>query len=77
VLASSQAEVGTRDSKAERDGDRDGDRDRGGTTGAFALSAVRSALIEWSINLGGEQIQALYCYLLRFKINLLTDDSLF
>ena len=45
VLASSQADVGARDSSSKSKGEI--------LTGAFGLTSVRSALVEWSINLGG------------------------
>jgi hypothetical protein len=65
VLASSQTDIGTRDIKGGGGSDSSGwsnggakDGYKGGvgavntTTGAFGLTALRSALVEWSINLG-------------------------
>ena len=46
VLASSQTDVGARESKSRSEG-KEG-------SGALGLSAVRRAMVEWSINLGGD-----------------------
>ena len=45
MLASSQTDVGARESKSRSEG-KEG-------SGAFGLTAVRRAMVEWSINLGG------------------------
>ena len=45
VLASSQADVGARDTSSKSKGEI--------ITGSFGLTSVRTALVEWSINLGG------------------------
>ena len=46
VLASSQTDVGTRESKGRSEG-KEG-------SGALGLTAMRRAMVEWSINLGGD-----------------------
>lgn len=46
VLASSQTDVGARESKSRSEG-KEG-------SGALGLTAVRRAMVEWSINLGGD-----------------------
>ena len=46
VLASSQTDVGGRESKSRGEG-KEG-------SGSLGLTAVRRAMVEWSINLGGE-----------------------
>jgi hypothetical protein len=57
VLASSQAEVGaaTRESVGKSRGE--GKEGNGSGTNAFGLTPIRSALVEWSINLGGELVE--------------------
>lgn len=48
VLASSQTEIGT----TEKPQSSKANKASGLTTGAFGLTALRSALVEWTINLG-------------------------
>lgn len=48
VLASSQTDVGARESKSRSEG-----KEKEGSA-ALGLTAVRRAMVEWSINLGGD-----------------------
>lgn len=56
VLASSQAEVGAAARESVSKSRGEGKEGSGNGTNAFGLTPIRSALVEWSINLGGESV---------------------
>ena len=54
MLASSQAEVGASNRESVSKSRGEGKEGNGSGINAFGLTPIRSALVEWSINLGGE-----------------------